>query len=248
MLTLGASWITSFRPFTTFHLVTAVVGLSVIAALCIAGRRRRHTPAEPRIRLVLAVLIIAEQVAAYSYWAAPSRFDVSWFLPLHPCRLMVWVSAAALLTSRRTPRALLYFWALSVCCQPILTPPRFDGLASPDFWFFWFSHLAIVGAALYDLTVRGFRPTNRDFAITAAYSLTYAAIVASLDTVFGWDYGYLGQGRYSNSNATDVLPPGLWRPIFLVFATALVMALLLLVWRLPLLWRRTPVATPVPGP
>src|SRR5207247_732130 len=147
VLTLSASWLTTFRPFTTFHLVTAVVGLILIALICIAGRRLRGTPAEPRLRVFLAALIILEQIAAYSYWAAPSRFDLTWFLPLHPCRLVVWLAAIALLSNRRPPRAILYFWSFSVCCQPILTPQRFHGLSDPDFWFFWFSHLAIFCAA-----------------------------------------------------------------------------------------------------
>ena len=132
--------------------------------------------------------------------------------------------------------------------MPILTPQRFDGLGDPDFWFFWFSHLAIVGVGLYDVAVRGFRPTSRDFAVNAAISLSYAAIVTSLDYAFGWDYGYLGRGDYKNFNATDVLPPGPLRPLFLIAATALVMALLLFVWRVPPLKRWAPVAAPAGSP
>ena len=241
---------TSFRPFPTFHLVTAVVGLLLIAGICIVGRRSRGTPWEPRLRAGLAALIIIEQIAAYSCWAAASRFDLTWYLPLHPCRLIVGLAAVALLSRQRWPRAVLYFWALSVCCQPILTPQPFDGLRDPDYWFFWFSHLVIVCVAIYDLTVRGFRPTSRDFAITAVVSLSYAAIVTPLDFAFGWDYGYLGRGVYKNYNATDVLPPGLLRPIFLAAATAFMMFLLLVIWRTPPLsrWGRAALAAPASGP
>ncbi len=242
MLILAASWLTSFRPFTTFHLVTAIVGLAVIAAVCIAGRRRPGTPGEARLRAGLAFLILAEQIAAYTYWALPSRFDISWYLPLHPCRLVVWLAGLSLVWPARSLRAIVYFWSLSVCCQPILTPQRFNGLGDPDYWFFWFSHLAIVCVGLYSVLVQGFRPTTRDFAVNAVISLSYAAAVAAIDLAFGWDYAYLGRGQYHNYNATDVLPPGPLRPLFLVAATATVMTALLLVWRVPPLKRHTPVA------
>jgi hypothetical integral membrane protein (TIGR02206 family) len=233
---------TSFRPFTTFHLVTAAVGLALIAGFCFAGYRRRGTPGERRVRLSLAWMILAEQVAAYAYWALPGHFRTDKFLPFHPCRLVVWLAGLSLAWPLRPVRALVYFWSLSVCCQPILTPEPFGGLRDPDYWFFWFSHLAIVGAGLYDVLVRGYRPTARDFILVAIVSLSYAAVVTAIDLTFGWDYAFLGRGVYANHNATDVLPPGPLRPLFLVAATAVVMSLLLVIWRVPPLRRRAALA------
>jgi hypothetical integral membrane protein (TIGR02206 family) len=235
---------TSFRPFTTFHLVTAVVGLTLIGILCVAGYRRRGTPAEGRMRLALAWMILLEQLAAYAYWALPGHFRIDKYLPFHPCRLVVWLAGVSLVWPLRPIRTLVYFWSLSVCCQPILTPEPFNGLRDPDYWLFWFSHLAIVCVGLYDVVVRGYRPTSRDFGIVAIVSLSYAAIVAAIDLTFGWDYAFLGRGVYTNHNATDVLPPGPLRPFFLVAATAVVMAFLLLIWRVPPLKRRAALAEP----
>lgn len=245
MITLGTSFLTTFRPFTTFHLVTAVIGLSVIMLVCMIGRHLRGTLAEPRFRFALATLILLEQLAAYATWLG--RADQTW-IPLHPCRIVVWIAIIALLSDRRAPRAILYFWSLSVCCQPILTPPRLDGLRSPDFWFFWISHLAIFGAGMYEVRVRRFRPTVRDLRTTAIWSLLYIAIVIPLDYAYGWDYAYLGRGRYKTHNVTDLFAPGPPRTIALIFITALLMTLLLLIWRLPPLARRIAVAAPAHSP
>jgi hypothetical integral membrane protein (TIGR02206 family) len=243
VLTLAEmTWLTRFRPFTTFHFVVAALCIAAMIAACLIGRSIRGTPAERRFRTAWIVSIILFQLAAFVWWFWPTRFVAAEDLPLHLCRIVVWIAAVALATSRPLPRALLYFWGLGLCFQGFVTPLRLDGLQHPYFWIFWVGHLQIVGSAVYDVVVLGYRPTMRDFGLTFIASLAFMATVIPLNVAFGWDYAYLGQGPYRTRNVIDMLPAWPWRPFWLFVIGQLMMFILLAVWQFPALRRAKPEA------
>jgi uncharacterized membrane protein YwaF len=102
-----------------------------------------------------------------------------------------------------------------------------------EFWFFWIVHLQIVGAAAYDLSVRRYRPSTRDWAVAAACSMAYVAFIVPFNVAMGTQYGWLGQGQYRTRNVIDLLGPWPQRPILLVLIGQLVVAGLWAVWHLP---------------
>lgn len=230
MLILGFTWFHRFRPFTTFHLVIVVLCAALIIGACIHGRRLRGTPAERQFRNAWALGIIAFQVFAIVWWALPGNAAPDGRLPLHLCRIATWVAAAALLTEARALRATLYFWGLGLCAQGFVTPLRLDGLASVGFWIFWMGHLQIVGSAIYDLSVLGFRPRLRDLGSALIASWIYVAAVVPVNLIFHLDYGYLGKkSEYATRNILDHLPPWPWRTIlFILIAHATLIVLWLL--------------------
>ena len=212
---------------SSLHLVTLAVCLATMAALARLGRRASER-GERVLRLAWAGGIVALQlVFAWRYWH-PARFDAATSLPLHLCDLTVLIAAAALATDVRALRALLYFWALALSTQAFVTPIVRVGCAHADYWFFWIYHAQLVGAAVYEVAVRGFRPTRRDFVTASLGLVAYGALVLPLDLAFGWNYGFLGPGELPET-ALDVLPPWPWRLLVFFAAAELAMALLWLV-------------------
>jgi hypothetical integral membrane protein (TIGR02206 family) len=116
----------------------------------------------------------------------------------------------------------------------LFTPDLLDGPARIGFWLFWANHFAVVGAALYDVIARGYRPTWRDFAIAVRLGLAYVAIVLPLDVALGLNYGYLGRSRAGQPTLVDVLGPWPWRVPVMIGLAAGVMVLLMLPWRIRL--------------
>ncbi len=230
---LAASWLTTFRPFTTFHLVVAIVCIAATIGACRVGVRRRGTAFELWFRRSWAGLIVLEQIVAYWWWSRPERFDPSWTLPLHLCSIVVWIAPVALLGTWRTPRALLYFWGLALCLQGFATPLPQNGLQSPAFWFFWFGHLAIVGSAMYLVVAMRFRPTGRDLRTALAGSAVYAAVVVPLDGIYGWDYGFMGRASLKTHNVLDALGGWPLRPALVLLVAAAAIAAAWAIWLIP---------------
>ncbi len=244
MRTLAASWLTSFRPFTTFHLVVGLTCLLLIGAACRIGVRTRGSRFERRFRASWAIAIVLTEIVAYAWWLQPAHFRWEWTLPLHLCSIVVWIAPIALLLDWRIPRALLYFWGLALCLQGFVSPIRQDGLASPPFWFFWLNHLEIVGSAVYMVWVLQFRPSGRDYAVAVIGGLAYVALVVPLDAWFGWNYGALGRDLPGTQSVLDHLGPWPWRVGVMVLIGATVSGLLWLVWELPRRWRTQPARGP----
>lgn len=247
MRTLAASWLTSFRPFTTFHLVVAFACITAAIVACRIGIRTRRTRFEPWFRRCWTAFIVTVEIIAYWWWTRPEHFDWGWTLPLHLCSIVVWIAPIALLGPWRIPQALLYFLGLGLCFQGLVSPLRQDGLTAAPFWFFWLNHLAICGSAVYLVAVLGFRPTGRDFLTALVAGLSYIALVLPLNIAFGWNYGAMGRDLPGTQGVVGKLGPWPWRigPMFLI---ALALGLLLWgIWTIPRLWRSRPAPTQQPA-
>lgn len=227
VLVLAMTWSYRFRPFTTFHLVMVLACAALVFGACRYGRETRQTAAERRFRLAWGWSIVAFGVFSNIWWAIPGHHAPDGRLPLHLCRVATWVAAAAMLTGARPWRAVLFFWGLGLCVQGLVTPLRLDGFASVGFWIFWVGHLQIVGSAVYDVVVLGFRPVVRDLRAAVLASWAYIAVVVPVNLVFDLDYGYLGRGEYRTRNVLDHLPPWPWRPVCFI---AIAHGVLVLLW------------------
>lgn len=247
VLILAFTWFHRFRPFTTFHLVIVLLCAALIYAACRYGRAHRGAPAERRFRAAWSWGIIFFQVFAIIWWSFPANAAPDGRLPLHLCRIATWIAAAALLSQARPLRAILYFWGLGLCAQGFVTPLRLDGLGSVGFWIFWIGHLQIVGSAIYDLAVLGFRPRLRDLGSALIASWIYIAAVVPINLTFDLDYGYLGrQSAYRTRNVLDHLPPWPWRTILFLLIAHATLAAFWLAAIAPALIAR-PRAAPQPG-
>jgi hypothetical integral membrane protein (TIGR02206 family) len=241
------TWMTRFRPFTTFHLVMVVASALLIVAACRHGRRLGGWPAGTRrdsahrFTIALGWSVLAVQAFSTVWRLHPANYTLEDGLPLQLCRIAGWIAGLSLVFGWRWARTLTYFWGIGLCAQGFITPLRLDGLGSMEFWFFWIVHLQIVGAAIYDLTVRGYRPSGADWATAALVSMVYVAAIIPFNVIMGTEYGWLGQGQYRTRNVIDLLGPWPRRPILLVLIGQLMVLALWLVW-LP--WNRSPAKAP----
>jgi uncharacterized membrane protein YwaF len=101
------------------------------------------------------------------------------------------------------------------------------------YWLFWVGHTAIVGSAVYDMVVRGFRPTLRDlgFALLTTYTLSMSIFyfdVLLTDLVKEpISYWYIGQSKPDKPTVIDKL--GRW-PLRVLWVALIVITDFILLW------------------
>ncbi len=190
----GGGW-DRFVPYGGTHLVTVAACLFVVVGLA-AGGRAVGAAHQTRLRRALGIIGIAYWLS-YNIWWNRNGIDVATGLPLQICDINGLVAPLALLTLHRWLRATLYFWAFALTTQAFIQPALQFGPASALFWWFWAQHTIILGYAVFDLAVLGFRPGWRDFGRACAAGAAYLAVVVPLDLRLDADYGFLGN-----------LPPG----------------------------------------
>lgn len=221
-----------FAPFTATHLVAAGVGILcmgvfVLSGLQASGRRERS------IARAWAVLWLIQQAIVTVYWLLPANFDAGKSLPLHLCDVAGWLGPFALLLahSRKTRwlRTMLYFWGIGLSTQAFFTPTLTEGPGDPRFWFFWISHTQIVGAALYDIIARGYRPSLRDFKTAILITLCWMVPIVLFNMATRLNYGYLGR-ELEGTTILNALPPWPWRIAAMAGIVLVLYAVLWGVW------------------
>ena len=233
-----------FAPFGLTHLLAVCGCAAVLAAITMLARRPQSKEGEWRARRALAHFALLYWIA-YNTWWNWNGVDLITGLPLQACDVSGLIAPFALLTLNRWLRAILYFWAFAFATQAFIQPTLTEGPAHVVFWAFWIAHVAILGCAVYDIAVLGFRPDWRDFARAALAAVVWAVIVLPVDLMLGANYGYIG-----NPPAGIPIPPlvevfGPW-PQRLAAMTALavfVFWLLLVPW----LWLRRRGGAALPG-
>ncbi len=219
----------SFEPFSALHAGILLLFAGATALLIIVGRRLAPL-ARSRLDRNLGLVMIALWVVSNGWWLLPPRFDAARSLPLQVCDITSLLAGIVLLAPRRPLRALLYFWGIGMSLQAIVTP---EIAFEPDsfwFWIFWMSHAGIIGIAIYDVVVRGFRPTWADFRLSVFAGLAYLALVLAINIMLGFNYGYVGNAQPGEASIIDFLGPWPQRVGVMVILVIGVMALLMLPW------------------
>jgi hypothetical integral membrane protein (TIGR02206 family) len=236
-ITPSPNWATDFHPFTAQHAASSLTCLALIAGACWLGRRwRRQGPPghakEHRLRAVWIITTVAWQAFAIVYWLLPANFRLEQSLPLHLCDLAAWVAPLALWLQARWLRSLLYFWGIGLSTQAFVTPVLEQGHADLRYWLFFIGHTQIVGSAIYDVAVLGFRPRLRDLAIGSAITLAWVAAITPLNIAFDLNYGYVGQHDPERPTIIQKLGPWPLRMLWLIIIGLSAFALIYAVWPL----------------
>ncbi len=222
----------AFAPFTTTHYLAAGAGIACIVAFVTLGRAST-TAGERRVAHAWAILWLVQQAITTVYWLLPAHFDVGKSLPLHLCDVVGWLGPFALLVAhtRRTRwlRTVLYFWGIGLSTQAFFTPTVVQGPDDPRFWLFWISHTQIVGGAIYDIIVRGYRPQLRDLKTAIFASLCWMVPLVVLNWITGLNYGYLGP-ELEGQTVLNLLPPWPWRILTMAGIVLVLFTLLWVVW------------------
>lgn len=241
--TLAASWAERFQPFSLFHLLTTAGCGAVMAMWCIVGgriKRTRGDAGEKRFSVVVGSLIIVYQLWFLGRYLLPEHFTWTRSLPLMLCDLAALLAGASLIWGRRWMRTVLYFWAIGLSTQAFFTPILQEGYGTLRYWTFWIGHTAIVGAAIYEIVVRGYRPTWQDWRTATCVSLLYAGVAIATNLVLDRsgllavgemaNYGYLGNSTPTNPTLMDKLGPWPGRVGIVAVIVLSLFAVLTLVW------------------
>jgi hypothetical integral membrane protein (TIGR02206 family) len=243
-----AAWLDEFASFSLFHLVTVGVFVGIMLGGCWVGKKLGvNSRQEIRARTAIGILIIIFQTYSNIWWLMPARTAEHGLLnsfPLQLCDLAAYTAALALITGHwggrwRIFRTMLYFWGIGLSTQAFFTPVVPVGPAHTHYWLFWIGHTFIVGAAIYDLVVCGYRPRLPDFRNALAVTLGYGIFVFFLNMAIGSNYAYIGNQHAGAPTIVDKLGPWPLRA-FLVGGLVFVDYLILyLIWPLAsLLWPR----------
>ncbi len=217
-----------FAPFSPLH----AAALATIAVVTWAAVRAARRGAAPRVERAVGLAFIATWIGVHGWWLLPARFDPLTTLPLQMCHWTALAAGLYLATGWRALALILYFWGFGLCTQALLTPALAEGPASHVFWYFWLSHGMIVGTAVYALAVHGYRPTWRDWRLACVAAAVYVGAVLPVDLLVGANYGFLGPGKPGLPTIVDFLGPWPERLLAIFALVAVVMAALMLPWRL----------------
>ena len=225
-------WYEVFHPFGVHHAIVFIICAALMTLAAWLGARNRGTRLERDCRLLWCGGIIAWQASSIVYYATREPFSLDAALPLQICDLAAWVAALALLSPWRWPRTMLYFWGIGLSTQAFFTPILRVGPSHADYWFFWINHLQIVGSAVYDIAVRGYRPRWRDWAAGFGLTLVYAAAVTPLNLSFKLNLGFIGDSTPTNPTLADALGPWPLRVLWITLIAAAGYAVMVAVWRI----------------
>lgn len=227
LTTAMPAWLDRFHSFSPLHAVVVLAAALVLASLCVTARRDRGSRATIIARR-WGYFIFAWQTLEVAYYA--SLWDVQVSLPLQVCDLAAWFAGLALVTGRRGFRTMVYFWGIGLSSQAFVTPTVTVGPAHLKFWLFWVAHSNIVLSGLFDVIVRRYRPTWRDFRFASVVTLAYGAVVLPLNFLAKVNYGYVGDSKPGATTIVDRLGPWPLRILWIGVIVYSLFVVLTLVW------------------
>lgn len=219
-------WANEFRAFTSFHWLVTGTCFAMMIACCVIGKRllAKSEDHEYQFRTLIAWSILITQ--GFIFIRRMVYFDLHDSLPLHLCRLGVFIAAWHLFTLDRRARALTLFWGLGLSSQIFFTPYIKEGYGHLSFWIYWLNHIQIVGVAIYDIVVLGFRPNGRDLRFATIAGVIYALVTIGLNVLLGTNYSYLGAGQHEGASIVDKLGPFPQRTIWMMVGAAVIFTLI----------------------
>jgi hypothetical integral membrane protein (TIGR02206 family) len=205
---------------THLALLAAVPALGLGLAALVRARPALERP----VRLWLAAVLAANQLAYLGYAASRGWIVPPAGLPLELCDLAVWLAVAALLGAPPLSGELLYFVGLAGTVQALLTPDL--GVAFPSYPAarFFLGHGGTVAAALLLLATGRLRPRRGAWWRALLVLNAYAGAVLVLDHLAGTNYLYLTR-KPPVPTLLDRMGPWPW---YLLTADALAAALFFL--------------------
>ena len=221
----------SFQPFSITHWLVLLGIAAATALLCLAGRRLPAPELRRRLEHGLALANLFVWVMAHVYWMLPAQFEARTSLPLQLCHLAALAATVSLASERRLYRTLVYYWGFGLSTQALLTPALEEGPAILWFWVFWEQHGMIFAVACYDVIVRGYRPSWRDYRTACLATFVYFCLVFPLDVAFDLNYGFVGASRPDYPSIIDVLGPWPQRLVIIFAIIAAVMAVITWPWQ-----------------
>lgn len=221
-------WVEEFHAFTPFHYWVLVICIALFIIFVAIGKRllkhdqQAGTQYERTFRHLLVWSILISQTFFFFRRLTPANWDIQDSLPMHLCRWLVWIAAWALFTHNRKMRAFLLFGGIGLSTQVFVAPMITYGLGSMGFWIYWINHTQIVGAAIYDLFVLGYRPSRKDLNMALFWGTMYSVFTVGVNVLLNTNYSYLGRGTHQEVSLVDKLGEFPGRAVWMVVGAGII--------------------------
>lgn len=179
------------------------------------------------VRWLLALVLLANEIAWHYWTSAVGQWNIQSMLPLHLCSLLVWTGALMLITRSYRIYEFMYFMGIGGAIQALATP-GLGRYGFPHFAFFQYflSHGLIITSAIYMTVVEGFRPTWKSIMRVFIWMNLYAALVYVINIAIGSNYLMINHKPVTPS-LLDLLPP--W-PIYILYMEGIGVITMLLLY------------------
>jgi hypothetical integral membrane protein (TIGR02206 family) len=215
----------AFEYFGAAHL--GALTFLVLLNLYLIRFRHASDRTKGTIRWILALLLIANEVA-WHYWTyTVGQWTIQTMLPLHLCSALVWLGAFMLMTKNYRIYEFMYFMGIGGAIQALATP-GLGRYGFPHFAFFQYflSHGLIITSAIYMTVVEGLRPTWKSMVRVFVWMNIYVVIVYFINNYLGSNYLMINH-KPPSPTLLDLLPP--W-PLYILYMEVIGVITMLLLY------------------
>ncbi len=186
----------SGAPFQLFgHAHLIALGVIVLINLGLGLLRVRFTERlRLRFRYGLAALLIVNEFSYHLWKLANHEWTIRTMLPFHLCAVLVYISAAMLISKQYRLYELSYFLGIGGALQALFTPDA-GMYGFPHFRFFemFISHGAIVTAGIYMTVIEGYRPSRKSIVRVVVWVNLYMAFAGLINALLGSNYLWIAR-------------------------------------------------------
>lgn len=215
----------TFEPFSPAHWAAILFTAAVVVAIVGFRARLRGVAADRAFRIGLAALLIGSEISLYAWYTIEGMWGY-FALPFQLCTMMVWASAAMLLTKSRKLYEIAFFLGILGALQALLTPNLEQTFPHFRYFHFFIAHAAIIGSSVYMTAAAGYRPTFRAMLRAFGWLNIFALAASIVNWATGENFMFLAR-KPDTASLLDLLAPWPWYIAELeAVAAALCLALL----------------------
>ncbi|WP_373230000.1 TIGR02206 family membrane protein [Cohnella sp.] len=214
-----------FVIFSLAHGIGIAMAVLFIILIISFRRKLRNPAANRRMRFGMIAILAGCEISLQVWYAVTDNFGLHSF-PFQLCSIMMWLSAAVLLTRNRKLCDITFFLGIMGAMQALLTPNLDATFPEYRYFHFFIAHGAIIGASVFLTVVDGYRPqvTSVFKAIGWLHILAIPAAIAN--TITGSNFMFLAR-KPATASLLDLLAPWPWYLLQLELV-ALILCFLLL--------------------
>ena len=222
----------AFELFGAGHLIALAV-IGTIAAFLIWSRGIPTERARRRARLLIAGIMILNEIG-WHYWnIAGGVWNLEEHLPLHATSLSIWGSIYVLLTRSFRVYEIIYFIGIAGALQALITPSAGEyGLPHYRAFQTLVSHGMIIVSMVYMTRIERFRPTWASVWKTMLAINGYLFVVTVINLALGSNYMYT-LAKPATASLFDFFGPWPWYLVAAEFIALAMFSLLYLPFALP---------------
>lgn len=215
---------------TLLHfLMILLILIAIILIIVFKGQIIKH---EASFSKTFGISTLCIWVIYNIYNFLPLNFIAAESLPLQLCDILAVTSVITLLTRNKKASAFLYFCAIPLASQAIITPTGEQNPFLFKFWLFWALHASIIINSVYDIIIRKYRPTIKSYLFTLICDIIYIIVILPIDIILNFNYGFIGNTSPDVATMIDIFGPWPLRVLWLFLAVAIVQFLMYVSWKI----------------